>query len=496
MPSHIVRFATAPESCDIGGTASRKVARASDGTYWSVYRLWNGITWHIYCAYSNDGGLTWNEEQVSVLAVSFNIEPSIAIDSNDNIHIVWVAWTPANAFHNVHYRERTAIGVWNAVELVTDVANNQNFPAIAVDSNDTIHVTWSGRGWGMVPLSDNIQYCQKLAGVWQAVEQVTDIGGVDYYPTIAIDIGNDVHVVWSRNQDIGYCLRTAGVWGAIEMVTATGGFPLTQYYPVIAIGLDSVVHVAWLGLGWGANPGNENIQYRQRLVGIWQAQEAVTDNPDNMEWPSISLDTAGIVYVVWNDTPGGPTFDNIYQRNRVAGIWGVPQLIVQTGDVDSWCQILWAMWPLVGGRRTNIPISGIVAEYYIQGLMGVNHWIMLWLTPPVWSVKPVVTTDPATEVVQDSAITNGTLDDDGGEACDCGFEWGLTPAYGNTTPTQSRTTGQSFERDINGLISNTEYHFRAFATNAAGTGYGSDRSFTTKPKPSINKAHALSREEL
>ena len=94
-------------------------------------------------------------------------------------------------------------------------------------------------------------------------------------------------------------------------------------------------------------------------------------------------------------------------------------------------------------------------------------------------VAPTVSADPATSVSTNSATLNGTLDNDGGEACDCGFQWGETVAYGNTTPTQSRTTGQTFSQAISGLTPGTTYHFRAFATNAAGTSYGADRTFTT-----------------
>ena len=99
------------------------------------------------------------------------------------------------------------------------------------------------------------------------------------------------------------------------------------------------------------------------------------------------------------------------------------------------------------------------------------------MTPVI--ILPTVTTDPATSVAATTATLNGPLDNDGGEACDCGFEWGETIAYGNTTPTQSRTTGQTFSQVISGLDPNTTYHFRAFATNAAGTSYGADRTFTT-----------------
>jgi len=110
-------------------------------------------------------------------------------------------------------------------------------------------------------------------------------------------------------------------------------------------------------------------------------------------------------------------------------------------------------------------------------------------------VTPTVTTDAATDILQEQATPNGSLTDDGAEACACGFEWGLTDAYDNTTPTDSKVAGESFSQVINGLSPGTIYHFRAFATNSAGTGYGADRTFTTAPIPS-NRAHALSREEL
>ncbi|MBA7691376.1 hypothetical protein ES703_99919 [subsurface metagenome] len=114
---------------------------------------------------------------------------------------------------------------------------------------------------------------------------------------------------------------------------------------------------------------------------------------------------------------------------------------------------------------------------------------------------PAVTTNPASSIAGTAAILNGTLDDDTGEVCACGFEWGETVAYGNTTPTQSKTTGQTFSRLITGLSLGTIYHFRAFATNLAGTSYGADRAFTTRENGlsapiKINRAFALSREEL
>jgi len=135
-------------------------------------------------------------------------------------------------------------------------------------------------------------------------------------------------------------------------------------------------------------------------------------------------------------------------------------------------------------------------KYYIRAYVTSDTGTFYGSEVTLWpATAPIVTTDLATAVVTNEATPNGTLDDDGGEACDCGFEWGETVAYGNTTPTQSRTTGQTFSQAITGLDPNKTYHFRAFATNAAGTSYGADRTFSTPlglPAVTTDPATALS----
>ncbi|GAJ12484.1 unnamed protein product, partial [marine sediment metagenome] len=61
-----------------------------------------------------------------------------------------------------------------------------------------------------------------------------------------------------------------------------------------------------------------------------------------------------------------------------------------------------------------------------------------------------------------------------------GFEYGETTDYGTTTPTESKETGETFSQAITGLTPGKHYHFRALATNSAGTTYGSDRGFFAK----------------
>jgi len=149
--------------------------------------------------------------------------------------------------------------------------------------------------------------------------------------------------------------------------------------------------------------------------------------------------------------------------------------IESDGTIGSTIQSLefdtgYCLAPCIVGIR-----SGIIAIAY-RGY-GNDGWLKT-----IGDIEaPTVTTDPATGLAQPMVATpNGTLDDDGGMACDCGFEYGETESYGTTTPTESKNTGETFSQAITGLSPGTIYHFRAIATNSAGTSYGSDRIFRTR----------------
>ena len=95
-------------------------------------------------------------------------------------------------------------------------------------------------------------------------------------------------------------------------------------------------------------------------------------------------------------------------------------------------------------------------------------------------VPEVATVEPA-EITSTSAVTGGNVISDGGaEVTAKGVCWSTS---------QNPTISDSFSTDgiglgeyisiINGLTINTTYYVRAYATNAAGTAYGEEFSFTT-----------------
>lgn len=96
---------------------------------------------------------------------------------------------------------------------------------------------------------------------------------------------------------------------------------------------------------------------------------------------------------------------------------------------------------------------------------------------------PVLTTTTISDITETSATGGGIVTDDGGSPITLrGVCWSKSP---NPTFSDYRTKDGSgnglFSSNITGLKPNEKYYIRSYATNKAGTGYGPELSFTTKP---------------
>jgi uncharacterized protein (TIGR02145 family) len=103
------------------------------------------------------------------------------------------------------------------------------------------------------------------------------------------------------------------------------------------------------------------------------------------------------------------------------------------------------------------------------------------------------TTDPAsianistsviTSITQTTAISGGTITSDGAsQITERGLCWNTSQ---NPTISDNKTSSGTgigtFSITITGLVGNTNYYVRAYATNSVGTSYGNEQSFKTNP---------------
>src|SRR3954471_22853834 len=98
---------------------------------------------------------------------------------------------------------------------------------------------------------------------------------------------------------------------------------------------------------------------------------------------------------------------------------------------------------------------------------------------------PTATTGSASSVTQTSATLRATVDPNGGPTT-VHFEYGTSSSYGLTSANKTVDGDNPVTVDVpvSGLTNSTTYHYRAVATNDAGTGRGTDHSFKTAAPPS------------
>ena len=102
---------------------------------------------------------------------------------------------------------------------------------------------------------------------------------------------------------------------------------------------------------------------------------------------------------------------------------------------------------------------------------------------PLGLLPSLETTSTASEITSSTAISGGNvLNDYDSPITARGICWSTSQ---NPTTADNKTTDTGsigiFSSVLNGLIPNTTYYVRGYATNASGTGYGTQISFTTFP---------------
>ena len=123
----------------------------------------------------------------------------------------------------------------------------------------------------------------------------------------------------------------------------------------------------------------------------------------------------------------------------------------------------------------------VVLSNEIQQPQTTSEDFTLIFALPVAPVAPTVTTTSASNITDSSATTGGNVTADGGATVTVrGLCYGTSqnPTVSGTHTTDGTGTG-AFTSNLTGLTPGTTYYVRAYATNAVGTSYGNQITFTT-----------------
>ncbi|MBQ3751093.1 MAG: hypothetical protein II865_07320 [Bacteroidales bacterium] len=130
---------------------------------------------------------------------------------------------------------------------------------------------------------------------------------------------------------------------------------------------------------------------------------------------------------------------------------------------------------------TVYPTTTPTTMYTVTGTNSYGCTATASVTVTVNPVAPTVTTNNVSNIQATSATCGGNVTSHGGSAVMArGVCWGTSqnPTVNNSHTTNGSGTG-TFTSSLTGLLPNTTYYVRAYATNSVGTMYGEQKSFTT-----------------
>lgn len=202
------------------------IAVTSAGAAHVVWSEGNPSSADIFYAKSSDGSVWSPPFKVSGDASNDGRSPAIAVSGN-NVYVVWTEWVNKEQQY-IRFRQSGDGGnSWGGSVRISENsfaanADSPTFlrPAIAVDSNEKLHVAFNGSGGLSDP--EDIYYASKTQiASWICCRNLTyNFDGNNTTPDIAAS-GEDVHLVWAgpplfplEPNDYEVSYKRTVTWGA------------------------------------------------------------------------------------------------------------------------------------------------------------------------------------------------------------------------------------------------------------------------------------------
>jgi len=278
---------------------------ASDSST-GLHVVWADTTpgnYEIFYKRSTDGGASWSPRTRLTWNAGWSSIPCIATDSGNGVYVVWKDNMPGT--YEIYYKSSTDSGVsWSTTKRLTWNAGLSSSPTIAVDSSNKIHVMWEDYS----PGNFEIFYKQSTdgGGTWSAPTRITWNTGWSGEPSITTDSSNKIHAVWNEELfgdfEIVYKSSSNGgtSWSKVKLLTINDG---DSHNPVVVADSGTGIHVVWND----DSPGNYEIFYKRSTDSgtFWSVPQRLSWNTGWSSVPSMAIDSANGVYVVWKDDTSG-----------------------------------------------------------------------------------------------------------------------------------------------------------------------------------------------
>jgi hypothetical protein len=434
----------------IDGNGNIYVIGYSSATWGSPVNAFAGNFDAFVAKLDSSGATQWN---TFLGGSGMTLGVGIALDGSGNIYVTGVSTASWGSPHNdysgnydafVAKLDGSGALIWNT--FLGSSSEDASY-GIAVDGSGNVYVTGlSAATWGS-PLNafsgGNDAFLAKLDGsgalIWN-----TFLGGSgsDSGTGIAVDGSGNIFV--SGDSD--------ATWGSPLNAFAGGGdaFVARIYSPILVV------------------------QGNGQTIPSGDATPSIDDNTD-FGTAAISGGTQTRTFTLLNTgqadliLTGSPRVELSGAQAGDFSIDVAPSSPIPAGGSTSF-SVTFAPSALGPEQATVIIANDSDQKPYTFAIQGTG------------SSVPTLILQDATGLTTTSATLNGTINPNYVDAT-VTFEYGLTQSYGvslaATPGTVSGGSATPVSASLSGLLPNTTYHYRLVASNADGTTYGDDQTFTT-----------------
>ena len=281
---------------------------------------------------------TWSSRKRLTWTSDHSVFPAAAVYTGGRIHLVWMENEASGPGVEIYYKRTTDGGSsWLPSKRLTWNSGKSERPAILVDNFGRVFVFWNDE----TPGNFELYYRKSMDGgvTWLKPRRMTfNSADMDSPASACVDSSNRIHLIYSDRtygyDQVFYRTSTNGGqdWTSIHRVTYT----FDAFQPKIALDSSGIVHLVWME----SNKDDEiEIYYKKRLSnGTWTGQRRLTWHLQGSFYPSITIDSADTVHVVWSSLKTG-SYEIFYRKSTDKGAtWSTANRITWTGGSE---------WPMI-----------------------------------------------------------------------------------------------------------------------------------------------------
>lgn len=368
------------------GTGSPTVCTGNDGT---IYVTWHdnrtgagsNDDFRIYMSRSTDGGETFSTDTpVWDSSVNANFFAGIAVDSEDRVIISFYDGT--NPYFHIYCAVSIDGGLSFQDPVIVDDpgSGNPNAQTIGIGPNDEIYIAWhdSRNGNWDIFFDKSVN-----TGLSFGTDVRVDDNGTDdvkqFTPSLVVAENGDICIAWRDNRngteydnaDIYGCMSNDGGNTFLPDVKINDEYSgeTNQFRPSIAVGGNNI-GVAWYDYR-NEHPDCCDIYYSFSGNGFSSFSDdiKVSDNfsPSDQRPACLAMSYDGTAYVAWADNRSDSEYDIYFSVGTPEPSGGI------SGDHSAGSEILYRNYPNPFSRETTIsyvlnePGDVLLQVYNIHG---------------------------------------------------------------------------------------------------------------------------------